>query len=347
VKLSRVLQWVLGACLAAAGLLVFFRSVDMHGLAYQLSHAKPVGIVAGILLSLGSVWLRAARWAVMLPSPPRSHKKQLFPITCIAFMINNILPARMGEAARVVLLWRRNGYGAAVSIGSLLLERGIDVLVLGVCLFVPVFLVPEIGGGTKTSMINTVTLHSFAVVLAAAVACGIVLIAAYSLFPARVRGMLKAVVNIAPKAARPRIRRIGADVASTLDWTFSPVKTALVVALSAGIVLCYALIVFFLVGDKEFGIFECFFSQAFAALGAAIPLAPGYVGTLHAVMLEGLVLCGLERDKAQAVTILYHAIPYCAVTLLGLYYFFRLNVTFRDISEAEKNIEREDRGTDE
>jgi glycosyltransferase 2 family protein len=346
-KPSRIIQWVLGACLAAAGLLIFFRSVDMRGLGYQLSHARPAGIAAAVVLSVASIWLRSLRWSIMLPSPPLSHKKQLFPVVMVAFMINNILPARLGEAARAVLLWRRNGYSAAVSIGSLILERGIDVLTLSTCFFAPVFLAPNIGSGVGASVYKTVTLHSAAVLLAAAVACCVGLLAAHSLFPAGVRRMFKAALAVVPRAAHAKIRRIGADVATTLDWTFSIRKVLAVVAFSAGIVVCYALIAVFLVGDAGFGLLQGLFSQAFAALGAAIPLAPGYVGTLHAVMLEGLVLCGLARDKAQAVTILFHAIPYCTVTLLGLYYFFRLKMTFRDISEAEKKIEQENRGADE
>jgi len=102
-----------------------------------------------------------------------------------------------------------------------------------------------------------------------------------------------------------------------------------VAALSAGILACYALSVLALIQEKNFGILQALFAQAFAALGAAIPLAPGYVGTLHAFMLEGLALCGVGRDKAQAITILYHAVPYITITALGLYYFFKLNVTFK------------------
>lgn len=346
-KPTRIIQWALGVCLAAAGLFVFFRSVDLHGLAYQLSHANPLAIVAAAVLAVASIWLRAIRWSIMLPSPPLSHKKQLFPIVTVSFMINNILPARMGEAARAVLLWRRNGYSAAVSIGSLILERGIDVLALSACFFAPVFFVPDIGGGAGASVYKSVTLHSVAVILAAGVACCVGLLAAYSLFPAGVRRICRTALAVAPRKARPRIRRIGIDVASTLDWTFSIGKVLAVVALSAGIILCYSLSVVFLVGNGGFGLLQGCFSQAFAALGAAIPLAPGYVGTLHAVMLEGLVLCGLARNKAQAVTILYHAVPYGTVTLLGLYYFFKLNMTFKDLSEAEKKIEQENRGADE
>ncbi len=341
-KLSRAVQWVLGTCLAAAGLFVFFRSVNPHRLASQLSHTSPASIAVCALFSVITIWFRAIRWNIMLPSPPQSHKKQLFPLVTIAFMINNILPARMGEAARVVLLWRRNKYSAAVSIGSLVLERGIDMLALSACFFLPVFFIPGMGRGASSSWYTSVTLHSVAVFLAAAAACGICLMAAYSFFPDAVARMLGRTLVIAPEAMRAKIRRVAGDVASTLHWTSSLRKVLVVIALSVLIVVSYAIPVIVLIRQKDFGILQGLFSQAFAALGAAIPLAPGYVGTLHAMMLEGLVLCGIDRDKAQATTILAHAIPYITVTLLGLYYFFKLNITFKDISEAEKKMEKED-----
>ena len=350
-KFSRAAQWILGTCLAAAGLLIFFRNVDPHRLAHQLSRTNPLALAACAGLSVCTLWFRTLRWNIMLPSPPMSHKKQLFPIVTIAFMINNILPARMGEAARAVLLWRRNGFSAAVSIGSLILERGIDVLALSASFFVPVFCAPLMRPGSgltsTASVYKTVTLQSCAILLSAGVAAAVGLLVAYSLFPVLVRRMFAVCLKMVPARAHPRMQRIGMDIASTLDWTFSAPKAAAVTALSVCIVLCYGLMVVILTKETGFGILQGLFAQAFAALGAAIPLAPGYVGTLHAVMLEGLVLCGTARDKAQAVTILFHAVPYITVTLLGLYYFFSMNITFRDISEAEKSIEKEDQAAHE
>lgn len=346
-KFSRAVQWIIGACLAASGLLIFLHSVDPHKLAQHLLHASPLSIAASAVLALATLWLRAIRWRVMLPSPPLSHKKQLFQIVTIAFMINNILPARMGEAARAVLLWRRNGYTAAVSIGSLILERGLDILVLSACFFIPVFFVPGIGAGAQSLKYTAVTLHAASVLLAIFAACGVGLLAVYSFIPSFVKLLFTRIFSIAPAMIRPKIARIGKDVASTLDWTFSLRKVCAVSALSVGIVSCYALSVVVFAQGTGFGFLQGIFSQAFAALGAAIPLAPGYVGTLHAVMLEGLMLCGVERDKAQAVTILFHAVPYITITLLGLYYFFNLKITFKGISEAEKDIEQEDMGAHE
>jgi uncharacterized protein (TIRG00374 family) len=347
VRLSRAIQWVLGAGLAAAGLLIFFRNVDPHRLAEQLLRTNLLVILVCAALAVGALWFRSLRWRVLLPEKPPANKKQLFPIVVIAFMINNILPARMGEAARAVLLWKRNGYGIAVSIGTIILERGIDLLMFGACFFVPVFLAPMVSPGSglaaSASAYKTITLHTFAVMLAAGVAASLAVLFAYSRAPRAVAWLGGKCLKFLPVKMHPRLTRIARDVISTLDWTFSAKKWLAVLFFSFGIVTCYALMIVLLAGSSNFGFLNGLFTQAFAALGAAIPLAPGYVGTLHAMMFEGLDLCGMARDKAQAITILFHAVAYIAVTLLGLYYFFSMKISFRDISEADKTIEKEEK----
>jgi uncharacterized membrane protein YbhN (UPF0104 family) len=93
---------------------------------------------------------------------------------------------------------------------------------------------------------------------------------------------------------------------------------------------------------QSFGFLDSMFGVAFAALGAAIPLSPGYVGTLHAMMQEGLSLLGVALEKAGAITILYHAIGYVIVTIMGIYFFFTTNVSMSDIGKAKDELKNKD-----
>ena len=134
-KVSRILQFAAGIGLAAFGLSIFFKNVDLHKLGYEIVSVNPLIAISCAILAVASLWFRALRWKIMLPSSRKAHKRGLFPIVAIAFMINNILPARLGEAARVVLLWKKNNYTAAQSIGSLILERMLDMLAFSSCFF--------------------------------------------------------------------------------------------------------------------------------------------------------------------------------------------------------------------
>jgi uncharacterized protein (TIRG00374 family) len=138
-KISRIVQWLVGIILAGAGLWIFLRNVNGHTLVNQLTHTKPVVIIACAALSIGTIWIRSIRARLLLPHCNKDQQKMLFPIIMIGFMINNILPARMGEAARAMLMWKRNGYSGAISVGSLVLERILDSIVFLSCFFLPVF----------------------------------------------------------------------------------------------------------------------------------------------------------------------------------------------------------------
>jgi hypothetical protein len=342
-KLRSLIQWTAGLVLAAAGMWIFFRNIDTHKLASLLVHGNPLQIVCCAVFAVMAIWFRSLRSALLLPVCSPAQKKNLFPILMISFMINNILPARMGEAARAMLLWKRNGYSGAVSVGSIILERILDTVVYMSTFFIPVFFVPGLAGSSGAGgQARALTMQTVALAFCAGFVLFAVLLAAYSRFPTAVRalGVRIASAKFVPDHLRSRINRIGKELISNLEWTFSARRVAEIVALSYAIVSCYGGMAMVLIHEKTFGFLHGLFAQAFAALGAAIPLAPGYVGTLHAIFLQGLVLCGVERDKAGAATIIFHAVAYITVTLLGLYYYFRFQVKFKDISKASDEIEK-------
>jgi uncharacterized protein (TIRG00374 family) len=342
-RLRPVIQWTAGVVLAAAGMWVFLHNIDTHKLAGQLLHSNPLLIVACAGFAVLSIWLRSLRSAMLLPVCTRDQQKKLFPILMIAFMINNILPARMGEVARAMLLWKRNGYSGAVSFGSVILERVLDTLVFLSCFFIPVFIVPGLAGSNIPGhSARALTLHTLALAFCAVFSFFVVLLIAYSRYPHTVRriGVRIAATRLVPLRFRTRINRIGKELISNLEWTFSLKRVAGIVVLSYAIVSCYAVMTQLLIHEKAFGFLHGLFAQAFAAMGAAIPLAPGYVGTLHAVFLQGLMLCGVGRENAVAATIFFHAVAYIAVTGLGLYYYFSFGVKFKDISNANAEIDK-------
>lgn len=341
-KLSRILQFICGIVLAAAGLFIFFRKVDTHKLVSELLSCSPLTIILCAGFAVGSLIFRSLRWNIMLPANAAWSKKGLFSIVAVAFMLNNILPARIGEVARVVLLWKKNGYSPAVSIGSVVLERIIDLLAFMACFFVPVFFIDSMQtttvGPTSSTGLKNLTLHTFALVLCGIFVLALVAFFLYARFPGLVRRNGKKLAALLPRSIQIKANKIAGEVLLNLHWASSVRKSVQVFFHTALIMLCYAGMIIALTHDPRFGLLHGLFANAFSALGAAIPLAPGYVGTLHAVLLQGLLFCGLSREKATAVTILYHAIGYITVTIIGLYFYFKMQVKVKEISEAEKVI---------
>jgi hypothetical protein len=249
-------------------------------------------------------------------------------MTTIGFMVNNIVPARIGEAVRALLLWKRNRYGVTASIGSLVIERLLDLVVFMSFFAFPVLLFDI-----------APVLRPYAWGMLAIVAGVLAFFGLYALMPERAQRFATGAAGLLPGKAGERAAKLATEAMSTLAWVRCWHRALRVFALSPVITGCYAVMILVLVPPSSpLGLVPSLTASSFAALGAAIPLSPGYVGTVHATMLEGLVLLGQEREAARALALLYHAVNYTVPILAGAYFLFRLDLRFKDIAKAREHL---------
>jgi uncharacterized protein (TIRG00374 family) len=333
VKKGTIAQLAGGLGLAGLGLYIFFRDVDAARLGHDLRSTPLLIIAGGIALTVLTLILRSIRWNLILPPSKTASRRGLFGIVMIGFMVNNFLPARLGEATRMLLLWKRNRFTIAQSVGSVILERAIDSII-----FLSFFFIPALVLSGLRSVIP------YALPMAAVSAVAVLATLLYLLFPVRTKRFFAWSCSFLPQTVRDRISGIGSDLVSNLHWLFNPWKCLVMIVLSFATVFCHAAMMILFVREASFGVLAGMFSSACAAIGAAIPLSPGYVGTLHAALKQGFILCGIDTNKAVAVATIYHAVGYITVTILGLWYFFRMKISFKDISSSKETMDQEKAG---
>ena len=107
--------------------------------------AALLGAIA--LYALATV-VRAERWVrLMVDEGAKPQRKDMYALTVIGYMGNNILPARAGDAIRVVLAAPRAETSKRTVVGTLLAERLLDIAVLVVIFVVVGYgLLGEVGG---------------------------------------------------------------------------------------------------------------------------------------------------------------------------------------------------------
>jgi glycosyltransferase 2 family protein len=94
-------------------------------------------------LALG-VWLRAVRWWLMFAPERRPPLRTTTHALLIGYFFNQLLPARAGEAARVLALHGASGTSRAEAAGTALTERAYDILSLLVLVLVAEPFMPHI-----------------------------------------------------------------------------------------------------------------------------------------------------------------------------------------------------------
>lgn len=123
---------VLGAVL----LWLALRSVSFVELGEALRNANYLYLIPLIIIALGSHWIRAWRWQLLLESLPEQERKpvsvnQTFSALMIGYMVNYAAP-RLGEIARTGSLSKQSRLPFASILGTVFAERVLDVITLAV-----------------------------------------------------------------------------------------------------------------------------------------------------------------------------------------------------------------------
>ena len=91
-------------------------------------------------------------------------------------------------------------------------------------------------------------------------------------------------------------------------------------------------------GFKAVGIsvslFSAFVVQGLLAIVVAAPSSPGFFGVFEAMARVSLALYAIPEDQAVAWGFGYHILTFIPITLIGLYYFSRLDLRFGDLRTA-------------
>jgi uncharacterized membrane protein YbhN (UPF0104 family) len=249
--------------------------------------------LAGAIAGYGLATLvRAERWQRLLnDEDARPSRADTYALNCVGYMGNNVLPARAGDAIRVVLMAPRATTSKRTVVGTLLAERILDVAVL-VVLFVILgwAVLGKLGGGKVEIIVAT------AAVAAAAAAIGWRIVRANERLHAAVAPIASATLGL--RRAHHGLRLLAITV---VIWTIEAVTWMLVGAA---------------VGFKMNPI-EAAYLVALASVFAMIPSGPAYAGTQDAAVAIGIKALGGTGATAVAYLLMLRFVIVVPITLVG------------------------------
>lgn len=301
----RVLPWV-GAAISIGLIALLFRQFDLGATADHLADSDYRFAVPVLALGFINFALRAARWGLLFPKP-RPAPLDLFNTNLAGYFANTLLPARAGELVRVVALAVRAERPPGMVLGTVLVERVLEVVILL---------------GLIAAVLPRYTLSEDLVGVPWIAALGLAGGAGLVLAATRGEAILAWIL--------PRLGFLPTGVLEPLERIARSVLTGVSalrdLRLAAGFLAASAAIWLLELGSValvaravglSLGPVDSLFLVLVVGLGALVPSSPANLGTFEWAALFALAAIGIEGDIALSMAILLHASAIVTLVVLG------------------------------
>lgn len=315
----RLLLALAGLGISCAAIFLLTRIVDLEETARILGAADPRPIVIVLAVVALQVLLRSTRWRYLLPRRPdgeRPSLPRLVAALLVGYLGNVVLPARLGEPIRAYVVARREQVDFVKALGSVVLERVLDLATLAVILFVAATLAgapPWILRGT-----GIVAMVGF-------------LAAAFLVFAGIARSV-RVVERLVGRGGH-RARRAAAALERFAEGAGGQPRTAIGLAIGIS-AACWFLdgTTFWLVAQAihvDLSWASALLVAGIAVLGTALPSAPGYIGTFELAAVAAAAAVGLAHESSLAIAIVAHALTILPLALAGSVSVAGMSLTLR------------------
>jgi uncharacterized membrane protein YbhN (UPF0104 family) len=304
---GRLIRLVAGLAISALFVWALLSRVPLDRLAAALSQLRPSFVLAALGAVAVAYALRCQRWAMMLRclGAQVSFADAATPLmSCVA--LNNVLPLRAGDVVRIVAFRRLTKVGPSMQLGSLVLERLLDV-------------------ATLMAILGAVLALSRVTSLQPALRAGLELTAGATLAAVALFLAAPGPIRMLVRAAETRLPRLRAPGESLLRLSEAitalsrPAQLARLAGVSLAAWLCegaaYVAIARSLGVDHSLP--AGLTALGLGTLATSIPSSPGYVGTFHYFAALALSQFGAAPALAAAYAIVIHALLWLSTTTAG------------------------------
>jgi len=332
------LDWkvVAGILISAVALVWALSGVNLAEVRRHLADADPLMFLASVLAATSLFAIRAFRWRPLLePIRTGIGYRPRFAATCIGFMANNLLPARVGEFVRAFALGRMVDLPISAAFGTLVVERMLDALVIVAFLFIAMAS-PDFPGTSSE-------VASVARLMIAALVVGLIVLGLMVAWPRRAATIG---TRIAGKVLPARAQRPVVDALLALLDGLAVLRSPrlLIAAVVWSVVLwlagAFSFWLAFVAFDIDVPFSAALFLQSLIALGVSLPSAPGFFGVFEGFARLGLVqVYGVDADHAISFAVGFHIGGFIPITLMGLYYAWRFGLSRRELLHSDELVE--------
>jgi uncharacterized protein (TIRG00374 family) len=290
-----------GGAISGVAIYLVANAISIPDTARVLSEARWAGITVTVVLLSLDIVLRGLRWRTLLGPIAVLPRGTVLAHLLIGYLANSALPVRLGELVRAFSLGDREGISRSAVVGTVVVERFIDLGVLAIATFIGVAFVASASGFLLAAVTGlAIGLGGLAIVLAMGrfgpharwldrVPAG------------RVRSTLHGLIN-GVSVLRSGGVLAQSIVLSAVAWAvtglaFSSAASAVGLSLSIPEALLFA---------------------AAVNLATAIPAGPGYLGTFELAAISVSAAMGISPITGLATGVIVHVATLALTSVGGL-----------------------------
>lgn len=321
---------VLGFVLSLLFLYLSLRRVEWKNVVTAIKSASIAHLAIAVVCFGISYAIRIKRWQAMLNTTSTTRYKDAWVATSIGYFANNLLPAHLGEVVRVFVFGKKTGTSRSLLLATIFMEKLLDFVMLVVFLTLLLTMRNDFPAWLHqvASMTGIVTFIGVATVFGF-----IISTRSSSVVIGKIFFFLS---PVAVKKLNNKIELFSAGL-RVFDGASQIIRMTVYSILTWVIwigFLYFALLAF----DLQLSLSGLLLMTALLHLGILIPSSPGYVGTYQFICVTGLGLLEVSRSTALGFSLVFHALWYVPLTVLGVYYLWQERIGLSGLVSSSTKV---------
>ncbi|MDD2228294.1 MAG: lysylphosphatidylglycerol synthase transmembrane domain-containing protein [Candidatus Cloacimonetes bacterium] len=295
---------VLGIVISMSLVVALIKFVDIRQVWTNIQQLSFRTMSLLLFIYLVNVFVRTYRWKYLIEQKYQINMKVTFKALIYGFMLNQLLPAKIGEVARAEYLTRKKKFSRSYLLGTIAIERAFDLIIIVMFLGVSVLFSDMISKHVKSNVIPIfLILSGFATIF----------IALYHL------AEFKRLTKYLPGKIELKVNRIIDNLISSSQLFHSLKQSSWLLLLTLAIWSLTCVTVYIVLSN--FGVtlpfYAYFFVVSAGTFGMIIPSTSANVGVYHAVAMGSIMLFGVSKETALSYAVVAHAFDFFPAIILG------------------------------
>jgi len=322
------LKFIISLLIGAAFFYWFAHSLDWREVWQQNKEADLLLLFAATLVTISTYVIRSLRWKSFLAPIRETRFNNLFAATVIGFS-GVFLIGRAGEIVRPVVCTMRERVPPSATFATIAIERVYDMVMVVIFFAVNMLF---FNPGSSASLRDFQQVNEIGILLLLMAIAGILALIIFRLFSSSVISLMERRLTWLPKRLQNLIINMVTNLSVGLSVLQNLRGLSVTVGWSIALWICIVLVEYLIINafspNVPIGLTEAVFVMAFGLVGSLVPTPAGAAGAFHTAASLGLVMLGVEQNKAGSIAIAMHLITFGSAILLGVFYVIRDGISF-------------------